>query len=456
MIDYFRRAQLSLALLLLGTLVFSLSIPVSAQNISPLTQTLDRAPIIEWTNLLRQSIWDEGTSAPAAARIYGYAGVTIYESLIPGMPNNRSLAFQVNNMPELPYWDTAAVYDWLSTADGALSTVLKGLLYDASQETLSRFDALRQTHAEVRTAAVGEAVVNRSLDYGDQLGVALLDWISSDGFKGAHAAARSYALPTAADLGLTPESDYLYVQTNPDVPLAEPLFGTVRTLGVQDRYQCIVQNNLPFSTDENSAFYQQAYEVFQVGNTLTPEQRAIAEFWIDTPGQSSTPAGHWVSIANQVITQLDLPLDRAAMVYGMLGLVLEDSFITGFGIKYETLLIRPVTYINRFISQRWAPYLTTPQFPEYPSNHSVVSAAAADMLTNLVGIVPFTDHTNEDRLHEVRTYMTFEEAADEAAISRLYGGIHYRTSIENGKRIGRCIAAATLDRIVMLPVEQGE
>lgn len=445
------------ALILLLLLVAPLqSGRAAAQADSPLTSDLDPAPIVEWMELLRQRIWLEATSAPAAARIYGYTSITVYESLIPGMPAFRSLVFQLNGLGDLPYWDDEELYDWLSVSNGAIHTVLHGLMFDASSETLGAFDALRDEQAAARTAEVGAEIVARSLEFGEELGTGLLDWIANDNYKAAAQAAADYKLPTAEEWGLTETEDWLYVQTDLNMPLVEPTYGTVRTIGVENRYDCIVPNNMDFSIDPESAFYQQTMEVFEVGNNLTEEQQEIAQFWIDTPGESTTPAGHWISIANQMVDHLDLTLDRAAMMYGMLGMVLHDSFVVGFGIKYELPLLRPVTYINRYISRRWQPYLVTPQFPEYPSNHSIVSAAAADILTFLFDIVPFTDMTAAESLGVVRSFYSFEQAADEAAISRLYGGIHYRTAIENGRRIGHCIAERTLDRVVMLPIEQGE
>lgn len=450
-----KRFHIVSMIVVIAALLVSVPFAAHAQSESPLTASLDPGPVVEWMELLRARVWAETINPAASARIYSYAGITAYESLNPGMPAFRSLAFQVNDLPELPYWNTEEVYDWLSTNNAAMHTVLNGLLFD-KPDSVAAFDALYEEQVSKRLDVIDEDIVNRSLEFGDELGNALLDWISNDGYKQAREDSPNYVLPTAEEMGLTEESDYLYVRTNTERPIVEPYFGNVRPIGVDNRYDCIFPNNVPFSIAEDSAYYLQAMETFEVGNNLTPEQREIAEFWIDTPGVSSTPAGHWVSIANQMVTHLDLTLDRAAMMYGMLGTVLMDSFVVGFGIKYDTLTIRPQSYINRHISQRWSSYLVTPQFPEYPSNHSIVSVAAADMLTSILGIVPFEDHTAEESLGYVRSFLTFEQAADEAAISRLYGGIHYRTSIENGKRIGRCITQSVLNRIVLNPIEQGE
>jgi membrane-associated phospholipid phosphatase len=221
---------------------------------------------------------------------------------------------------------------------------------------------------------------------------------------------------------------------------------------------CHVPLNMPFDTDLDSAFYAQANEVFEVGNSLTPEQQEIARFWFDPPNQTGLPAGHWVSIENQMVEQRDLNLEQTAGMYSLVGMALADSFISAWSLKYEVMLLRPETYIHEYIRDSWQPYIQTPPFPEYPSGHSVTSAAAAEVLTSLFGIVAFTDRTHVIYDHEplVREFTSFEAAASEAAISRLYGGIHYRTAIENGMRQGRCVGQQVLENIQLGPIPQGE
>jgi hypothetical protein len=219
---------------------------------------------------------------------------------------------------------------------------------------------------------------------------------------------------------------------------------------------CAVKHNMPFSTDKNSAFYAQALEVKTTGDKLTPEQKDIARFWIDTPGQTGAPAGHWVMIENQVIDRVGLKLDRASMMYGLVGVALGDAFIGTWSLKYQINLVRPVTYINKFIDPKWKPFLQTPGFPEYPSGHSVASAAAAEVLTGMFGQVSFTDQSVRKHGMQPRSFTSFEAAASEAAISRLYGGIHYREAIENGMRMGRCIGQNVLNYVVLRSVPQGE
>jgi hypothetical protein len=284
------------------------------------------------------------------------------------------------------------------------------------------------------------------MEYGDNIGKAILGWAEDDGYLQTRG--REYTLPEGS-----PE---LWVATNPDLSPVEPYWGEVRPFVLAYTDECAVQLNMPFDTDPDSTFYRQAQEVMDVGDDLTPEERATAEFWLDNLRTTGTPAGHWVLIENQLVDQLDLTLNRAAEMYGMVGIVLADSFISCWSLKYQVLLLRPETYINEYISRRWRPYITTPMFPEYPSGHSTASSAAAEMLTFLFGTVAFTDESKVQFGMEPRSYTSFEQAASEAAISRLYGGIHYRAAIENGLDMGRCVAQRALDNIVMNQITQGE
>jgi PAP2 superfamily len=173
---------------------------------------------------------------------------------------------------------------------------------------------------------------------------------------------------------------------------------------------------------------------------LMPEQRAIAAFWSDDPGATPTPPGHSISIATQVLRRERASLALAAEVYAKTGMAVADAFIACWFQKYRYNLLRPVTYIQRLIDPAWVPALVTPPFPEYTSGHSVQSGAAFAILTDLFGDgYAFVDHTHDDRGLAPRSFVSFRDAAKEAAISRLYGGIHFRAAIENGLEQGRCI-----------------
>ena len=182
-------------------------------------------------------------------------------------------------------------------------------------------------------------------------------------------------------------------------------------------------------------------------NALTAEQEAIARFWSDDPGQTSTPPGHSVSITTQALRRERASLAEAAEAYARVGMAVSDAFVACWFQKYRYNLLRPVTYARAQFDPDWLPLLVTPPFPEYPSGHSVQSGAAFQVLTDLFGRrYEFVDHTHDERGLPARRFASFLDAGEEAAISRLYGGIHFRAAIDNGflqgRRIGR--AASTL------------
>ena len=161
-----------------------------------------------------------------------------------------------------------------------------------------------------------------------------------------------------------------------------------------------------------------------------------------------TPGGHWMGIVAVASREANADLLQSAEAYARTSLALADGFISAWDEKYRSSLVRPETVINGYLDEGWTPLLQTPPFPEYPSAHSVVSAAAATVLTQLYGPqVAFVDSTEVQFGLPARTFPSFEAAAQEAAISRLYGGIHFRPAIENGLVMGRGVGALVVARV---------
>jgi hypothetical protein len=200
-----------------------------------------------------------------------------------------------------------------------------------------------------------------------------------------------------------------------------------------------------YSEDPTSAFYAEALEVYQTVRNLTPAQREIALYWADEPGRTATPAGHWMAILTQILKDGEFTLDFAAEAYAKLGITAADAFIACWHTKYQYNLLRPISYIQKVIDASWnvtgtATPVVSPSFPEYTSGHSVQSSAAAFVLSELLGDnFTFRDTTHHSLGFASRSYNSFTEAAMEAALSRLYGGIHYRSAIEAGMLQGRCV-----------------
>ena len=207
---------------------------------------------------------------------------------------------------------------------------------------------------------------------------------------------------------------------------------------------------------KNPKFFLEAREVYQTVLELDPEQLEIAKFWDCNPNISHTkghvmyfqqqisPGGHWIHITAQVLEEQHEDPVKAAASMAQVSIALADAFISCWDQKYKSSLTRPETFINNYIDPDWNPILQTPAFPEHTSGHSVASASAATVLTQLYGDnYAFIDSTEVPYGLPKRSYTSFLQASQEAAISRLYGGIHYKPAIdkgvEQGKDVGRYI-----------------
>ena len=240
----------------------------------------------------------------------------------------------------------------------------------------------------------------------------------------------------------------------------EPQWETVRPFFLDSAAQFSPPPPAPFSKDTASSFYRQMKEVYDVTRVLTVEQREIANFWDCNPFAVSfsghmaiglkkiSPGGHWMGITGIACKKAGLSLDSAIFVHTLVATTLHDAFISCWQEKYRSDRIRPETAINKYLDSEWRPLLQTPPFPEYSSGHSVVSSAASVVLTHLLGDnFGFTDTSEVYFGLPERHFKSFYEAAEEAAISRLYGGIHFRDACEDGVAQGKKIGQHILNNL---------
>jgi hypothetical protein len=382
-----------------------------------------------WFELAYNLVRQEALSPPVAARTYGYLGVALYEALVPGMPGYQSLAGQLNDLQALPK-PAGRAYHWPTVANSTLAATLRTLLNEGSSATQAAIQALEGQFNREFEPGLPPGVYERSVARGRSIGQAILSWAARDGYE---------RLKDCSSL--PPAGAGLWAPTPPGFkPPLLPCWGELRPFVLSHGSQCSPGPPPTYSEDPESEFYQEAWEVYRVVNYLTPEQLEIAQFWADNPGQTGTPPGHSIAILSQILIQQGASLETAAEAYARLGIALADSFIACWQTKYRYNLLRPITYIHNVIGDTgWNTPVVTPPFPEYTSGHSVQSGAAAQVLAGMFGEVAFTDHTHASLGYAPRTFMNFFAFAQEAAISRLYGGIHYRAAIERGLEQGRCI-----------------
>jgi hypothetical protein len=421
--------------------------PAGAQDgpLSPTADTFSPQVAVDWIQLWYDRVMAHGVNPPSGGRLYGYAGVTLYQAVLPGMPINNSYANQLNGLTDFPVIDNDKVYDWVLTANAAMKTLMVGLLPD-NADTAKAAAALFDKYVKQRQAdGIKDDVIKRSEAFGVATAQHILAWAAEDQYK-----------ETRDLVWSPPEGEAAWVPTTKGANPVEPFWGNMRPFALTFSAECAERMNMPFSTDKNSTFYKQAMEVRTVGDKLTKEQKDTALYWLDNLKETGTPGGHWMLIGAQIVTQLKLHLARSVEMFSLLGITIADAFTSCWTTKYVINLLRPETYIKQHISPQWNPFIQTPSFPEFPSGHSVVSAAAAETLTFMFGTVAFTDRAKTRFGMPPRDYLSFYDAADEAAWSRLYGGIHYRLGIESGLKQGYCVSRAIISRIDMKPVPQGE
>jgi hypothetical protein len=393
-------------------------------------------------------------SPPVASRIYAYVSIAGYEASRPANAAYRTLSGQIRHLKPVPKPDASKAYSFSLASVYALLTVGKHLVF--SEEKLDAYQ--KRMLQEFKATGMPEEVFQNSVSFGKQVADHVLLWSTEDNYKLTRALERHLLTDDVASWKPTPPS---YMKA------VEPHWSKIRPFLIDSAQQFKPVPPTPFSEDKGSQFYKEAAEVYAIGKDLTAEQRDIANFWDCNPFKMNinghlmfatkkiSPGGHWINIAQLACKKANADLVQSAEAYACLSVTLADAFISCWDEKYRSNVIRPETYINQYIDESWMPLLQTPPFPEYTSGHSVVSAAAAQVLTKLFGDnFAYADSTEVEFGLPVREFKSFKHAAEEAAISRLYGGIHYMPAIKNGLQGGNELGQFVVRKLKMREEEK--
>ena len=386
-------------------------------------------------------------SPPVASRIYAYSSIAGYEALIHADKKFVSLAGQVHGLKAVP--QPQADREYCYPLASVQATLVVGRAFVFSEDKMDVFyNGIMQ---EFKNSGIPDDVFDRSVEYGTQVADHILLWSSTDNYKQSRSFPKYSIQSDPSTWKPTPPA---YMDA------VEPHWNKIRTFVIDSAAQFKPAPPTPFSTDKRSQFFKEAMEVYETGKNISEEQRAVASFWDCNPfvmnvkghvmfaTKKISPGGHWMNITRVVCNQNKLDMLLSSEAYVMVSLSLIDGFISCWDEKYRSRLIRPETYINQFIDENWIPLLQTPPFPEYTSGHSVISTSAAVTLTKLFGDnFAFTDSTEVEFGMPSRTFKSFLDASNEAAVSRMYGGIHYTPACENGKIQGRRVGSFILDRV---------
>ncbi len=387
-------------------------------------------------------------SPPVASRIYAYTTVAAYEAALTPLEIQHSFSGRLNDLADSQRPSLQVGLNHPLASVHATLLVARSLIISEQQ--------LDAVHAmilkEFSTSGMPDTVFKNSLVYGRQVADWILQWAAQDRYKQTRSLAKYAVRNDAASWRPTPPA---YMKA------VEPNWGKLRTFLIDSAQLFRPPLPTPFSTDTASQFYREARAVQEAGMKLTTQQIEIANFWDCNPFKLNvnghvmyatkkiSPGGHWINITALACKQSNSGFTKSAAAYAVLSVALADAFISCWEEKFRSKLIRPETYINQHISQGWMPLLQTPPFPEYTSGHSVVSAAAAVILGSFFGDnFAFDDSTELEFKIPVRHFTSFKQAAEEAAISRFYGGIHYMPSIVNGLAEGEKLGVYVADRLI--------
>ncbi|MEP6763547.1 MAG: vanadium-dependent haloperoxidase [Gemmatimonadaceae bacterium] len=428
----------------------------------------------------------ERLSPPVASRAIAYAAAALYAGIGTVNSGLPALDSTLNGVPQLPRAERPSDEDGTLIAVAAERVVLDSMWIEALPTTRAAFTRLADSLRSDRIAhGVSNEMAARADSLGMRIGLAIAKWASSDGFAATRG--RQYPPPKGvgvwyndapaniyATQNMSGASEYVALdnpsnqlrsgntsdrglilsrpkgantKTLPAANMAgatEPYWGEVRPFVLRAWDACPVAPPFPYDTSKGSAINVNARAVYDAQLALTPEQRTIAYYWADNAGESGTPSGHWLAIASQMISERHLDAADAVRAVLATAVAQADAFIAAWGYKYRYVVIRPRTYIRRTIDPKWEPLIPTPPFPEHPAGHSTQSAAAAEVLTALIGVTPFTDSTGISIGHGIRHFESFVAASEEAGMSRVYGGIHFPSGNDGGRALGKCIGAAVV------------
>lgn len=365
---------------------------------------------------------------PVGIRLFAYEGISLYETLHPGMPYTVSLSESVYQMPVMPKPEKNKSYSWQIAANAALAFMTRNMLPALTAANKVSIDSLENAYNEKLKPNSHSEVSDRSKTFGLAIAQVIFDWSKSDKFDQANAPYTPPVFPGAwqpTPLAFAPAAV-------PYMKNCRPFFGA-HTSGVAPAFP------ISYSEVVGSDFYKMEKDMYDVNKSLTTEQKAIALFWNDLgTGIGVTPPGHGINIITQIVNNEHLNLGLAAMAYAKCGMGLWDGFIMVFRSKYEYNLLRPVTYIRKLIDPAWLPYINTPNHPEYPAAHAYVTSAAMAAAASAIGNNhSFTDHTYDFVGYSPRSFTSLLAVGEESGLSRYYGGIHYPISINTGVLLGQ-------------------
>ncbi len=384
------------------------------------------------------------------SRNYAYASIAAYECIAAGNKNFQSLGGQINGLPTFEKLDTANV-DFNLAALFAFIKVGNTVTFPEGS-MMQVYDNLKDT---VKKAGIGETVLKNTILFSDSVTAKIMAWSKKDNYAQTRSAEKYTVLN---------DVEGRWIPTPPAYAQAvEYHWSDIRPLAIDSAAQFKPIPPPAYNVkDKNSVFYKAVNEVKNIGEKLTEDQKHIADFFDDNPFKLNvsghvmfatkkfSPPGHWMNIVGIAAQKSKADFATTVTAYTQTSIALFDAFISCWDEKYRSNLVRPETVINKHISQEWRPYIQTPPFPAYTSGHSVSSAAAAETMTKIFGEnFSYTDSSEREFGIADRSFTSFKAAANEASMSRLYGGIHYIFDLIEGTKQGEALGKFIVNKLKM-------
>lgn len=438
-------------LVLLVILTFVFSCADTEKKTAPISVSPEdlHASIDKVTEIMIHDIF----SPPVASRIFAYPNIAAYEIMALQNADYSSLAGQLKDLTSIPKPDSTKAINYEVAALVAHMELNKKLIFSEDKMEILR-DSLYGIWENNN-----QLLFSNSKDYGLQVSEHIAAWMAKDNYN------QTRTMPKFT----VDTDDPTRWQPTPPAYMdgIEPHWNKIRPFVIDSAAQFKPLPPPPFSMKKGSNFYKELMEVYDISNQITKkgdasEEIQIAQFWDCNPYVSVTrghlmfatkkitPGAHWMGITKIASRKTNSDFAQTLYAYTKASIAMSDAFISCWDEKYRSNLIRPETLINEHIDQNWTPVLQTPPFPEYTSGHSVVSGAASTALTDIFGDnFSFADDTEVLFGLPVRNFTSFNQAADEAAISRMYGGIHYRAAVEIGIKQGRDLGEFVVNNLKM-------
>jgi hypothetical protein len=378
-----------------------------------------------------------------ASRNYTYATIAAYEVMVLGDSRFQSLAGQIKHLSAIPQQDTTNVnFQYASLLAfckaGEAVTFPEGSMKDY----LSKLDSIADE------SGMSRAMKNATRQLADSVAGHILRWSKKDNYAETR---------TAEKYNITQEEGR-WVPTPPGYAQAlEPHWREIRPMVMDSANQFTPPRPPVFDMkNKNSKFYREVMAVKNAGDSLSDEQKHIAEFWDDLgnrviseghimfTAKKFSPPGHWMNIVGIAAQKANADFSTTVYAYAKTAIAGFDAFIQCWDEKFRSNVVRPETVINKYIDQDWQPYLQTPPFPEYTCGHSTVSSSAAEALTDVFGDnFAYTDTSELEFGIRNRSFTSFRQAAFENNWARFYGGIHFHhsciISTEYGRKVGELV-----------------